>query len=583
MSDTSYYRSLTRSMFLKVALVSLTPMLIIIFVAAWLFHTSYTEKVVSHLEELVERHAQSIDSFLYSRTAEMRMLAAAAPLEALRDQENLERLLLIMQEQYDGVFVDLGLVAEDGVQAAYAGPFQLGRARYADAAWFRTVMERGIYVSDVFLGLRGLPHFIVGVRRVDDQGRAWVLRSTIDFVAFTDLVRSIRLGQTGHAYIVNQQGELQTGESETLAEEIPTVLKLAARTGAGARAENGRDVRVFTAEILSGGSEAIYVTAPIKGGDWTLVFRQEERDAFADLYRARNVDLAVMAAGTLAIIVMAWLVSRQTVERIEASDREKELVNEQFIEAGKLASVGELAAGIAHEINNPVAIMVEEAGWIDDLLTDGEQLSADNRAEIVRALAQIRTQGSRCKDITHKLLSFARRTDPSIAEVSLNELVDEILAISEQRARLANIRIERRFLPVPTIVASAAEMQQVLLNLINNAVDAMDKGGVLKVATWLEDRQVVLQVSDTGHGIPQANLQRIFDPFFTTKPVGRGTGLGLSIVYGIVQKMGGDIRVSSTVGVGSTFSVFIPVKDTQKAAAEVETPGRMVRNKEAKA
>ncbi len=476
MSPASYYRSLRRTMFLQVALVSLTPLLVIILVAGWRFHTAYKDKVVSHLREMVERHAQAIDTLLASRP-------------------------------------------------------------------------------------------------------------TVDAKALDELVGSIRLGETGHAYIVNRTGELQAGESRTQVEEVPAVLRLVNQHLEAETPKGERPASVFTAQILAGGPEAVYAAAPIKGGDWTLVFRQEEQDAFADLYRARNEDLAIMLAGALAIILMAWIVSRRTVGRIAASDREKELANKQFIEAGKLASVGELAAGIAHEINNPVAIMVEEAGWAKDLLADGDILSADDRAEMERALTQIRVQGSRCKEITHKLLAFARHTDPAVTDLDLNELVEEILSFSEQRARLAGIRVERRLAPLPKIAASATEMQQVLLNLVNNAVDAMDKGGVLKVSTHLEAGQAVLDVSDTGQGIPQANLQRIFDPFFTTKALGKGTGLGLSIVHGIIQKMGGDIRVSSTMGIGTTFSVIIPVTGPRRAGGEAGQgeAGRLAQGKEAKA
>ncbi|MBF0476816.1 MAG: GHKL domain-containing protein, partial [Deltaproteobacteria bacterium] len=233
----------------------------------------------------------------------------------------------------------------------------------------------------------------------------------------------------------------------------------------------------------------------------------------------------------------------------------------QVIETGKLASLGELAAGIAHEINNPVAIMVEEAGWIQDMLEADEFKQSEDYAEMQRAVNQIRTQGGRCKEITHKLLSFARRTDPAVKEVQLNSMVNEMADFSEQRAKYSNVVFQLDLAPdLPPIAASPSEIQQVLLNFVNNAIDAMnEKGGVLTMTTRRENDFIVLNVSDTGQGIPQANLQRIFDPFFTTKPVGKGTGLGLSICYGIIEKMGGRISVNSAVGVGTTFHIHLPV------------------------
>ena len=237
-------------------------------------------------------------------------------------------------------------------------------------------------------------------------------------------------------------------------------------------------------------------------------------------------------------------------------------MTQQVIETGKLASIGELAAGIAHEINNPVAIMVEEAGWIQDLLEEEEFKRSDNLKEIDRALKQINTQGKRCKDITHKLLSFARKTDSRVKDIFVNEMLDEMAHLSSQRAKYANIEIRTQFeRDLPAIPASEAELQQVLLNLINNALDAMEKtGGTITLTSKREKDDLVVAVADTGPGIAEANMARIFDPFYTTKPVGKGTGLGLSICYGIIKKMGGDIHVHSIKGQGTTFEVRIPLK-----------------------
>ncbi|MDQ1238427.1 MAG: two-component system, NtrC family, sensor kinase, partial [Thermodesulfobacteriota bacterium] len=226
-----------------------------------------------------------------------------------------------------------------------------------------------------------------------------------------------------------------------------------------------------------------------------------------------------------------------------------------------LASLGELAAGIAHEINNPVAIMVEEAGWMEDHLKEEETLQqSENLDEFKRALNQIRVQGRRCKEITHKLLSFARKTDPTVKNVNLNELIEDVVALSEQRAKYSGVKIHLHLHDsIPTVNVSPSEIQQVILNLINNSLDAMEKtGGNIDISTRINGSFVVVDVADNGPGIAKSNLQRIFDPFFTTKPVGKGTGLGLSICYGIIKKMGGDITVNSAAGMGTNFHVHIP-------------------------
>jgi len=178
-------------------------------------------------------------------------------------------------------------------------------------------------------------------------------------------------------------------------------------------------------------------------------------------------------------------------------------MNQQIVETGKLASVGELAAGIAHEINNPVAIMVEEAGWIEDLLEEEEFKEGENLSEFKRALKQIRTQGRRCKEITHKLLSFARKTDSRIQDVQLNDLIEELIALSAQRAKFANVDITLNLQEnLPILHVSQIELQQVLLNLVSNALDAMEKtGGTLNVSSELEGDYIVMEVADNGQRV----------------------------------------------------------------------------------
>jgi two-component system NtrC family sensor kinase len=274
----------------------------------------------------------------------------------------------------------------------------------------------------------------------------------------------------------------------------------------------------------------------------------------------------------LASVAVAFLLRRKTVAAISEAEQRTQMISQQMVETGKLASVGELAAGIAHEINNPVAIMVEEAGWIGDLLEDDEWGTQENLQEFQRALQQIKTQGDRCKQITHKLLSFARKTDERTQEVDPRALVEETVAVSAQRAKYANVEMTTVFEPdLPRIHASLSELQQVLLNLINNALDAMEKtGGTLEIAVRRVAEDLWIHVTDSGPGIPEANLERIFDPFFTTKPVGKGTGLGLSICYGIVTRMGGEIDARSEIGSGTEFRIRLPIEKKEAEGEEGE-------------
>ncbi len=553
--DTHYYNALTRRMIGIIIVVSITPMLLVAGVIYSQFHDSYKEKVYAHLGELVLKHRQNIDNFLTEKLNNIRFMAEALDVEELNNERVLREKLKILQEEYGTVFEDLGFVNHEGLQVAYAGSLKLENARYSGAEWFLKALENEYYISDVFMGLRGFPHFIVTVRGGTDE-EPWVLRATINFMAFNALVQKIRIGKTGFAFILNRQGQYQT---EPAFDALPSIQQYS-EYFLTRNPSSHSNVRIMEKED-SAGRVNLYVGALLKGGDWLMVYQQHSEDAYADLQHAQKIIILILLVGIIGIVTMSVLLSGRMVSRMSFIDREKEMMNQQVIETGKLASVGQLAAGIAHEINNPVAIMVEEAGWIQDLLEEEEFAAGKNLEEFQRALLQIGTQGRRCKEITHKLLSFARKTDSRIHDVRVNEMIDELVELSAQRARYAGVEIITRFQKdLPLLKVSETEFQQVMLNLINNALDAMEKkGGLLKISTSLEGEEMVIEVADNGPGIPKSNLARIFDPFFTTKPVGKGTGLGLSICYGIVKKMGGEVDVKSVMDHGTTFHIRLPV------------------------
>jgi two-component system NtrC family sensor kinase len=558
-----YYRSLTVNMVLIIVLVSIMPLMLASVTIGYFFDISYKEKVADHVVTLIKKHQQSIDSFLKQRVANIRSLARIFTFEQLNNDAFLKERLLVLQEEYGSIFVDIGLVNDKGIQIAYAGPYSLKNADYSKSDWFRKSIDTDLYVSDVFYGLRGVPHFIIAVRREREDGTKWIMRATVDFESFNSLVENIQIGKTGFAFILNRKGEFQTQPRfEVSKTKVPFIEFM-----------SGDKIRPdhvgYVEHSFESGKEIMHVMAPLKGGDWLLAFQQNSSDAYKVLEYARLLTLGIFALGGLGIVVVAILLSKRMVRHIARADLEKEMMNEQVIEAGKLASLGELAAGIAHEINNPVAIMAEEAGWIEDLLTEEDFQGSENLTEFRRALTQIRTQGKRCKEITHKLLSFARKTDPTVKNVQLNDMIEDVIALSEQRAKYANVKLFSDLdADLPTVDVSPSEIQQVLLNLVNNAVDALEpQGGKVTLTSKVENSFIVMDVADDGPGIPKANLSRIFDPFFTTKPVGKGTGLGLSICYGIIKKMGGDITVSSAVSLGTTFHVKIPLatKNSEQA------------------
>lgn len=252
----------------------------------------------------------------------------------------------------------------------------------------------------------------------------------------------------------------------------------------------------------------------------------------------------------------------EKIQREEEKLRESEFrakMEQQMIATERLASLGTLAAGVAHEINNPLAIMKESAGWMKLLLKKEELLEMPRKQDFEMALDKIEKGIERARKITHQLLGFVRKKDSVLAEVNLNELVDEAVQLVGREAANKDIEIVREIDPSSDIIWSDPyQLRQVLINLLTNAIHATGSGG--KIAIILEGmvEEVALSVRDTGEGIPKENLERIFEPFFSTKPPGEGTGLGLFVTRGIVEKLGGSIKVDSRLGHGSSFCVKLP-------------------------
>lgn len=544
--------SLRRTITGAIVVASFLPMAVVLWVVHIYFNAALDFLTRSNLQYTADRHAARVEAFVRERLDSIRLLAAdngPRLLDPRRFREGLARL----QDIYGDSIVDMGLVDMDGVQQVYAGPLRLERAGYAEAPWFRELRagKEDVYVSDVFLGLRKSPHFIVA-QRLTLEGKPWILRATVDFASFSRVVGEYRVGATGRACIINRQGQYQT---PPLADPPMEGEALAAK----ARAVFGEAFGLRPADRTFNDGRYLYIMTPLQLGRWILVLRIANSDAFASLAAADRTLYLSLGLISLAVLCGGLLLSWRLLDYAERLERERAALNDHLVQAGKLSALGEMAAGIAHEINNPVAIMLEEAGWIEDVLDDMPK--DGNTEEIARSVGKIRGQGTRCRSITHKLLGFARKSNEPDQPVNIADMLREMAALTDQKARNARVNISVRLPPdLPAVRATPSVLQQLLLNLFNNAVDAMeDAGGELRVeAAAMPEGMVHVRVADTGPGMSEDVRARIFDPFFTTKSVGKGTGLGLSICYGIVRGLGGSITVESALGGGTTFHVLLP-------------------------
>ncbi|HYR76909.1 MAG TPA: ATP-binding protein [Pyrinomonadaceae bacterium] len=233
--------------------------------------------------------------------------------------------------------------------------------------------------------------------------------------------------------------------------------------------------------------------------------------------------------------------------------------------AEKLAAVGRLAAGVVHEINNPLATIAACAESLEKRIEEGAFANSPEEADLREYLGLIRDEAFRCKNITNGLLDFSRLRAGQRVPVDVAEIIKAAARLVTHQQRGNNIQIDvEAAAGLPRVSGDVSQLQQAVVALATNAIDAMPEGGTLTLRASCSGPRVLVQVIDTGIGIPPENMTRIFDPFFTTKDVGRGTGLGLAVCYGILSDHGGRLDVRSTVGTGTTFTITLPAADESK-------------------
>jgi two-component system NtrC family sensor kinase len=305
-----------------------------------------------------------------------------------------------------------------------------------------------------------------------------------------------------------------------------------------------------TTRIIRPLQSMVAATHQIANGDLNHKVDIHSQDEIGELASAFNQMTGKLKAANKELVDWGTTLEKKVEERT------RELVEMQarLIQSEKLASLGKLAAGIAHEINNPLGgVLIYGHLLMED--TEKNSSEYENLKKIVK-------ETTRCKDIVKGLLEFSRPKEPEMVPTDVHEVINRALAIFEPQALFQNIEVQKQFSDIPRVIADGSQLQQVFTNIISNAAEAMAGSGVLTIRTSLEKQTDLIKIefSDSGHGIKAENMNRLFEPFFTTKEVGKGTGLGLAISYGIIQKHEGSIEVRSEVGKGSTFTVILPVK-----------------------
>ncbi len=541
------YAVLRRKLVLIMVAVAVLPLSIMSVINFEQYQNSLSRELQSPMRVLLNKTRSAFEFFLAERTATVSFVAAAYSFEDLADEHEINRIFQVVKQKFEG-FVDLGLIAANGTQVSYAGPYKLKGKDYSEQSWFNEVIFKGRYVSDVFLGFRHFPHLVIAVQHLTEDGSYWVLRATIDTRQFDRLIASAGLEPDMDMFLVNRNGVLQTTSLNygKVLERLPFEMP-------GATFET--NVRTFTDPE---GRDLFMAYTYFPETEYALMAVKPRTSALKTWYTMRTDLVAIFLLGVLFILVAAYKLMGVLIRRLQESDERRELALRQMEHTQKLSSIGRLAAGVAHEVNNPLAIINEKAGLMKDLM--GMKADLPDKERYTGLIDAIIRSVERCRGITHRMLGFARQMDVKIENIDVNEVLKETVSFLEKEATYRNIELAMNLAdPLPFIASDRGQLQQVFLNIVNNAFAAVaDQEGRISVTTWEKGPDTVgISIQDNGCGMNDDTLKHIFEPFFTTKK-GSGTGLGLSITYGIVKRLGGDIAVQSKPGQGTMFTIFLP-------------------------
>jgi two-component system NtrC family sensor kinase len=539
--DFPYFRRLFNSIVVALLAASFIPLLVI--GGGMYYHTVsiLEQKTLSALDAEISEHRDTIDHFLMERTIDLKNLSSILGFDYLTAPGNLKKVFDTFQQQLP-CFTDMGVIDNQGRHRAYVGPYDLLSKNYKETPWFKAIQQREFYVSDVFLGFRNDPHFIIAVKQRTNEG-FWVLRATVDTGYFEGIVGEVLSKRDGDAYIINGDGIFQTTP----------------RWGGKIMAQaEVKYVQPFDGVRLEERGGKIIMMTWLEKVPWLCVAEFKRGDIYSPLQNVRTVGIFVFVLGTMLIVLTVILTTNYLFSRLETKRKNIRFLDHQLQYSNRMASSMKLASGFVREIKETLSNIDLVLSWVDDLAQD-DLSGEESRTEVRESLKQVRSELVRARHATDKFLKSTQSSLPIIREVRVHDLFDEIIELLDRELLFNRITVKRDYQEsLSSVQSDPSQLRQVFQNLIVNAVTAIGKDGVITLSVQGDEETLSIRVGDTGPGIPRDRLEKIFDPLFTAKP--DGAGLGLSIGAGILRKLGGKISVKSSIGKGAVFTVEIPTR-----------------------
>jgi len=547
---------------------ALAPLIVVIIIHYQLIQKSVDWELVFRTERLASNARRAVSFFLEERLDALRFTVDEVGYDQLMKPDHLSEVLRNLRLGFGGL-TDLSVIDHRGSQVAYAGPFfDLKGKDYSAQRWFIECQGHSPYVSEIFRGYREVPHMIIAIKSFRNDGTFFILRATLEIERLIKTISSHKTGAYAEIFLVNRSGIIQT-PSEYYGDifqkmSLPLPNYSPKTRAVTASDDQKRSIIMGYTFIFTRTADTPFIIMVIKQKAGMMKTWQQLRT---------NINWFVGFC-ILVILIVVTVTCTFMVNKLYLTDKAKAETMALMEQNNQLVSVGQLAAGVAHEINNPLALINETAGYVKDLFIIKEQYRKDE--ELIENIDYILEAVDRCGRITRQLLGFARKFDVKIQKVNLQKVISDALIFHNKEAEYRNIKV---YVDVPEdtpeIETDRGKLQQILLNLVNNAFQAMNNGCILDIHASSEGSdKVSITIADNGCGMSEENLPKIFDPFFTTKESDKGTGLGLAITYGLVKKLHGNISVKSKKNEGTTFTITLPNRIEKEISEDEGSIGR---------
>ncbi len=540
--DFPYFRRVWKNIVVALLGASFLPLIIIGGGMYYYTASALKTETINSLHAEVLHHKESIDRFLFERKSDLKLISSNLELKDLLRNGSLAAVFKSLQKELP-CFVDLGIIDHEGRHLSYVGPYELISKNYKDAPWFKSVMQQGVYISDVFLGYRNVPHFIIAVKQ-GQAGESWILRATVDTAFFNGVVGDIARRIPGEAYLINEKGIYQTQPQ---------------RSGRLMGQSDAKNLTPYEGVMQKETDDRIQVMVWLEHAPWLCVVQTERKIIFAKLNQIRTIGIFAFILGGILIVLTVLLTTNYLIGRLERKRKSIRVLDQQLEHSSRLASAMRLSSGIFQEIKDTLGNIDTIAQWVQDLpqvdLSDEKY-----RDELKGSLKQIQSQIIDCRKSIDKFLDGTRQTIPMITEINVNEQLDQLLDLLDRELRFSGIKVIRNYqnAPPPLIRSDPSRLRQVFQSLLLNAIEADMQNGKITLTTRLVEDRLYVRITDEGPGIPEKQLETIFDSISPTKP--EDEGLRLPICRNILTKLGGNIYARNEPEKGATFVVEIPVQ-----------------------